>query len=322
MPPSIPLPLRWTGKLPAGELAPLNCLFGGGEGMPALQGAQIPKRALWPSVRMGRGGNAESGPTGAPWINANGWLIRLAQYLDASKPVVLDTKPAAGGSALLALAEAMAYGASWVVTHSPETWQGVLAALRFFEAHAEWRTWEPVAELAVIGSFTGGDALIGEEALNLLARRQVGYRIGDPGDLRAAVWASKRPAPREKYSAWIRGGGKWIEPAAGWGDVYAAVSAVHLALTRKRDVMRLWNAGSLNCHYLAEKGGRRGVAQLINYAGNRSSDDTSIWLARPWKSAVLSTFEKQTALKTRASNGGIEIALPPLGVYAAIELEG
>jgi hypothetical protein len=46
-----------------------------------------------------------------------------------------------------------------------------------------------------------------------------------------------------------------------------------------------------------------------------------MWLARPWKKATLTTFEKQTSLKTMASNGGIEVPLPPLGVYAAMELE-
>jgi hypothetical protein len=292
--------------------------------MPALRGAQIPKRAQWPSVRMGRGGGAEAGPTGAPWINANGWLIRIAQHLDGTKPVVLDTAPPAGaraGSYVLAASEAMAYGAAWVVTHTAETWPEVRAALRFFEAHAEWREWEPVAELAVISSFTGEDEWIGEETLNLLARRQVGCRLGEPGELKAAVWASKKPVPREKYAAWERAGGKLIVPGEGWDDVYRAVAGVHLAMTRKRDVMRLWNAGSFNCHYVAERGGKRGVAHLINYAGNRSSDGTSIWLARPWKRAALSTFEKTAALKTVAANGGIEIALPPLGVYAAIELE-
>ena len=86
-------------------------------------------------------------------------------------------------------------------------------------------------------------------------------------------------------------------------------------------MVRLWNAGSFNAYYQAEPGGKRGVVQLLNYAGNRSSDDTSAWIARPWKTAVLNTFDGQTPLKPRATNGGIEIPLPPLGVYAAIELE-
>jgi hypothetical protein len=343
---SFSLPLRWTGALPAGDLAPLNCLYGGGAGMPALTGAQIPKGAQWPSVRVNKRGGAEAGPTGAPWLNANGWLIRRARHLDAAKPVVIDAPPPAGarpGSYVLAAAEAMAYGAAWAVTHTPETWPAVRVALQFFEAHAEWRGWAPVAALTVISDFTGEDEFIGEEFLNLLTRRQVGLQLAAPGNVAAlgsvgaAVWASKKPVPYAQYLPWIRGGGTFIVQGEAnsrvegkgrvigrpeeWEDVYAAVTGTHLAMTRRTDVLRLWNAGSFNCYYQAAPDGKRAVAQLINYAGNRSSDDTSIWLARPWKSATLTTFDQQTPLKPRATNGGIELSLPPLGVYAAIELE-
>ncbi|MFN0105105.1 MAG: hypothetical protein ACKV2U_23845 [Bryobacteraceae bacterium] len=344
------LPLRWSGALPAGDLAPLNCLYGGGEGLPVLtaddlKGVQIPKRALWPSVRVSVNGAAEAGPTGAPWVNANGWLIRMLRFRDPTRPVLLDTKPAAArpASQVLAVADAMAYGASWVVTHSPETWPQVRVALQFFERKAEWRGWQPVAALTVIGDFAGANEGIGGECLNLLTRRQVGFRLAAPGDVAAlgnagaAAWVSTAPVPMEKYLPWIRGGGTLIvhgeansrvegkgriigrpEP---WNDAYAAVAGIHLALTRRTDVLRLWNAGSFNTFYQTEPHGNRGVVQLINYAVNAGSNDTSIWLARPWKKAVLTTFEKQMPLKTTPSNGGIEIPLAPLGVYAAIELE-
>lgn len=344
MPSTIPLPLRWSGELPAGDLAPLNCLYGGGAGMPALEGAQIPKRALWPGLGMGGSGRAQAGPTGAPWVNANGWLIRIAQFLDPAKPVVLDTIPPAQirpGSHVLAVADAMAYGAAWAVSHSAETWPAVHKALAFFDRNVAWRAWEPVAAVTLISAFTGADEGITGECVNLLARRQVGTRLAKPGDTvntAAAAWVSTSPVPYEKYLTWIRGGGTLIvhgeansrtegkgrivgRPEA-WANAYAAATGIHLALTRRTDVLRLWNAGSFNSYYQQEPGAKRAVVHLINYASNRSADNISIWLASPWKKATLSTFDNQTPLKTRASNGGIEIPLPQLGVYAAIELEG
>lgn len=345
------LPLRWTGALPKGDLAPLNCLYGGGEGMPVLsaaelQGVQIPKDALWPSVRVNRRGGDAAGPTGLPWVNANGWLVRMLQFRDPKRPVLLDVKPEAAAkpsTQVLAVAEAMAYGSVAVVTHSPETWPEVQKALRFFVAHTEWIAWEPVAALAVVSDFAGANEATGGECLNLLTRRQVGLRLAAPGDVAAlaqmgaAAWISEAPAPMDKYLPWVRGGGTLVVHGKGgtrlegkgriverpepWEDYYAAAAGIHLALTRKTDVLRLWNAGSFNSFYQAAPDGKRGVVQLINYAGNRSSDDTSVWLARPWKRAVLTTFAGQTPLKTIAANGGIEIPLPPLGVYAAIELE-
>lgn len=346
--PPFRLPLRWTGALPAGDLAPLNCLYGGEGavgGLPAadLKSLQVPKQAQWPAVRVSASGGAEAGPTGAPWVNANGWLIRMLQFRDPVRQVVLDTKPDAAartGAAALAVADAMAYGGAWVVTHTNDSWSAVRQALRFFVAHEAWRAWKPVAALTVISDFAGANEDAAGECLNLLARRQVGYALARPGDLgaleRAAVWASQAPFQIETYLPWLRDGGTMVvmggesktvgkgrvigRPEA-WSDPYAAVSGIHLALTRRSDVLRLWNGGSINSHYVAEAGGARGVVHLINYAGNRASHDVSIWLARPWKKAVLTTFDAQTPLKTSASNGGIEIPLPPLGVYAAIELE-
>jgi hypothetical protein len=345
------LPLRWFGALPKGDLAPLNCLYGGGEGMPVLtaedlQGVQIPKDALWPSVRVNRRGGEEAGPTGLPWVNANGWQIRMLQFRDATRPVLVDVKPEAAAkpaSHVLAVAEAMTYGGAFVVTHTPETWPGVQHALRFFLTHAAWWAWEPVAALAIVSDFAGDDEAAAGECLNLLTRRQVGFRLALPGDVdalahvNAAEWVSKKPVPMEKYLPWVRGGGmlivhgtggtrtegkgRVIERTEAWDDFYAAAAGIHLALTRKSDVIRLWNAGSFNSFYQVAPAGERGVVQLLNYAGNRSADDTSVWLSRPWKKAVLTTFEGRTALKPVPANGGIEMALPPLGVYAAIELE-
>jgi len=310
--------------------------------MPALTGAQIPKRAQWPSLGMTGNGRADAGPTGAPWVNANGWLVRIARFLDPTKPVVLDTVPspsARPASHVLAVADAMAYGGAWAVQFAAETWPAVQKALAFFERNAAWRAWEPVAELTLISTFTGADESIAGECLNLLTRRQVGVRLASPGspvETRAAAWVSNTPVPYEKYMSWIRGGGtlivhgednsrtegngRIIGRPESWSNAYAAASGIHLALTRRTDVLRLWNAGSFNSYY--QQAANRGVVHLINYSTNRGADNVSIWLARPWKQATLTTFENRTPLMPRASNGGIEIPLPQLGVYAAIELEG
>lgn len=315
--------------------------------MPALAGAQVLERAQWPSVRQAERGAAEAGPTGAPWLNANGWLIRAARFRDAARPVVLPTpppEPAVTRQLELAAAEAAVYGAAWAVTHTPGTWPAVQKVLRFFAAHAEWRDWAPVAAVTLISTFAGDDEWLGEEALNLLARRQVGVRLAPPGEgtalaaVSAAAWASRRPVPWELYLPWVRDGGTLIVqgPAAdsraegkgrivtraeGWDDPYAAVTGIHLALSRRTDVLRLWNAGSFNSYYQADPAGMRGVVHLLNYAGNQSSDLLSLWLARPWKRAVLTTPDASLPLKPRPANGGIEMPLPPLGAYAAIELE-
>lgn len=344
MPPPFRLPLRASGALPAGDTDPLNCLYGGetnlGQLAPLtkaeLESLQIPRQALWPSVRMGRGAAAEAGPTGAPWVDANGWLIRLLRFRQPDRQVLLDTLPPPGASPLLAVADAMAYGAAWVVSPTPDSWPPIQQALRFFASRPQWRDWPPVSAVSLIaGAQTDG------EILNLLTRRQVGFQLAAPGDTAtlhtAAAWISPASVPLDTYLPWVRAGGTLIlhglyKPRAeGQGrilafpetldDPYETAARIHLALTRRSDVLRLWNAGSCNSYYQADPGGQRAVVHLIHYAPRRPAAGITLWLARPWRRATLTTFAETAALKPVAANGGIEIPLPPIGVYAAIELE-
>src|SRR4051794_14057092 len=55
---------------------------------PAEASPQSPvplKESEWPSVRVGRSGNAEAGPTGYPWVDANGWKCQLFETLHPGK---------------------------------------------------------------------------------------------------------------------------------------------------------------------------------------------------------------------------------------------
>src|SRR5690242_3985643 len=48
----------------------------------------------WPGVKMGRnGGGAEAGPTGVPWVDSNGWAVRLEHALRPAKQVWVDAPP-------------------------------------------------------------------------------------------------------------------------------------------------------------------------------------------------------------------------------------
>jgi hypothetical protein len=271
-------------------------------------------------------------------VNANGWMIRLALFREPARMPWVDTKPPASARPeeyVLAASEAMVYGGSWIVTHTPESWSSVQKALRFFVARGAEADWQPVASLGVMNV---NDAF-GEEYLNLAARRQIGYRISKPADLDplpAAIWLGNAP-PWDDLLPWIRRGGtlvvnttaapraegkgRIVAPREPWSDPYLAVVETHLALTRKADVLRMWNGGSLQAHYTASADRKRGVVHLVNYAARAASNDISIWLSYPWKHAVLKTFDATTVLKAQAVHGGMEVPLPGIGVYAAIELE-
>ena len=163
---------------------------------------------VWPSIPPKD--SAEGGPTGAPWVDSNGWMVQLARSLAPGKTVWVHAAPPKEGTIrpenyALAVADAGAYGGRWVVTldeklsaalaaRNPkalETWKGIARTAAFFEAHRGWADLPPCANIAVISDFTGPNEYVGQELLNLLPRRGVPYRVVDRR--RAGGGAVRRP---------------------------------------------------------------------------------------------------------------------------------
>ena len=192
---------------------------------------------VWPSVRGRSGDRAESGPTGKPWVDSNGWKIRLLRDRQPQAATWLSYEPPAdrvlsARDYLLAIADAEAFGARWVVALDPQlaagiasgsagmlqTWRQMNSALRFFHSRAAWANWRSVARLAVVSSFAGGAEFLSQEFLNLADRRPLAYRTINlteaPGmDLsayRAIVYIEPEPPGatlRSSMMAFVAAGG-------------------------------------------------------------------------------------------------------------------
>ena len=201
----------------------------------------------WPGMRISQGrrrDDAEAGPTGAPWIDSNGWAVKLARAR-SSKPVWVAFDPPKDAGTLtpdrfqLAVADVAVAGGRWIVSlddataaalgrgDSPaaDNWRKVASALAFFEQRKAWRDWTPMGSLAVISDFAGDNEFLATEVLNLAARRNLLYRVVDKAraaqfdlsGLRAALYVDKEapPAPVfEKLAGFAKGGGTLIGPAA------------------------------------------------------------------------------------------------------------
>ncbi len=200
----------------------------------------------WPAIPPMKFG--EGGPTGAPWVDSNGWFIRLARKRAPDKPVWVSVAPPNSGSVRtaqyeLALADAWAYGARWVITlddklraglasgnaAAAETWKHITAAARFFAAHPDWSNLGAYANLAVVSDFDGPNEFLSHEILNLLPRRAAAYRIILKSELARVPLAGMKgiiypdeqpPAPeaQKQLLAFVRAGGvllahpKWPRP--------------------------------------------------------------------------------------------------------------
>lgn len=180
----------------------------------------------WPGIRMSPGqGDASSGPTGAPWIDSNGWLVRLTRVRKPNSTVWLAADPPKSNLIvplsrhLVALADTAAHGGRWVVTldkgmadglaaRTPGAvrgWRRLMDAMAFFHLHEEWGAWPADAVLAVVSDFSGDNEFFSHELLNLTARTNVSYRIllkdslqpEALAGLRAAVYPDAGPPPAD-----------------------------------------------------------------------------------------------------------------------------
>jgi len=155
---------------------------------------------IWPQVRSNiKEGKdqAAAGPTGVPWVNSNGWYVRLARALSPHKTIWLAFDPSEKNhpdraeSYMLAMADARAYGAHWVISlddtlragmaagnsQALETWGKVAKAATFFKSHSAWTTYQPQGVLAVLSDYSGTNEFMSGEILNLLSRRHLPFHV-------------------------------------------------------------------------------------------------------------------------------------------------
>lgn len=147
---------------------------------------------VWPSLTP-PSQSQSAGPTGVPWLDANGWVLLLARSLappgvevwfnTATPKEDGDLSPA---HYELMLAEAWAFGAlrpMWLAPKDaadaankrPGAFEAACAAARWMQGRDHWRTYTPVASLAVISDFSGPNEYASSEVLNLAARQGLAF---------------------------------------------------------------------------------------------------------------------------------------------------
>jgi hypothetical protein len=225
------------------------------EGLQVADPAALPPgislvKGEWAGVRMSRGsgGGASAGPTGVPWVNSNGWAVRLAGALHPSTAVWVEAAPAENAritpdSYLITMSDSACHGGRWVITldapfaaalaaRSPvsiASWKQLCDAAAFFAGHKEWAGYEPQAIVGVISDYAGDNEFFGGELLNLLSRAGQHYRIllkdkvseASLQGLRAVIYADAAPASaalRSRILSFVQAGGMLISGPK-WGGV-------------------------------------------------------------------------------------------------------
>jgi hypothetical protein len=238
-------------------------------------------------------------------------------------------------------------------------WKRMVASMKLFEAKSVWRSWEPVTALTVVSSFEGDIGLISEEFVKLAPRRHLAHRIVRTADVpkasfeyqKAILYIETGPpegAVRDKLLEFVQAGGLLIAPRGvvktdpdetrigyrihrsgkgriamppeAWWDPFLLVDEISVLVGRREDVVRVWNGGDMNSHFLATPKGDRGVVHLIQYASGRTQPVT-IGLGKAYRSVRLRTVESETVVKPVKGELGIEIPVGEFSSYAAVELE-
>jgi hypothetical protein len=204
-----------------------------------------------PAGVRSQGDSASTGPTGAAWIDSNGWRIRLARLQQPGKTIWVETEPPKAGDVipveryLVGVADAGAHGGRWVISldsdfrkavakrdaDALQAWSRIAAAARFFQAHAEWSNLGARSMLGVLSDYRGDNEFLSTEILNLAARQQISYRLldktrltGVPPGLRAVLYADlQAPADgvRAAVMQFVEAGGLLIAGAV-WGKAPGA----------------------------------------------------------------------------------------------------
>jgi hypothetical protein len=150
-------------------------------------------RGPWPGIRLSPSGGdrAAAGPTGEPWVDSNGWRIKVALAQRPDAQVWVDSKPQPSRSSkedyVLAFADAAAHGARWVLAldddlaagiaakkpDAMDRWKRLMDAATFFSPHEADRD---QAVIGVLSGFTGPKVGFTDEVLNNLARTKQQYR--------------------------------------------------------------------------------------------------------------------------------------------------
>jgi len=340
----------------------------------------------WPGVKMARGGGAaqaRGGPTGVPWVDSNGWLIRLESALHPESSIWVDAQPAenariAAGSYLVAIADSASHGGRWILSldgqlaaglhaqnpQALDTWKKMTAAAGFFAARKNWPGYAPLGVVGVVSDFAGQNEFFSRELLNLLDRAGQHYLIlpkdaatdSSFASLRALIYIDAdppAPALRKQMLGFVETGGtlitgpKWGEvpgtparaeehPRYSWhalgkgrialahedpDDPYLWANDSVVLVSHRYDLVRFWNGGATGSYYTMAPDRKQAVVHLLFYA-NRGPDSASVRIAGRFRGMKAWTVDGPLKAEMESQRDAVEVHLPQVSQYVALELEG
>ena len=125
-----------------------------------------------------------------------------------------------------------------------------------------------------------------------------------------------------RYDIRVVGKGKVAIAKAEPDDPYTLANDSVLLVSHRYELLRFFNVGSVSSYLTASPDRKSALLHMLLYA-NRGPEDASVWIVGRYRSAKLWTVDQAEAhrLETVPGREGVELRLPPLSQYAAVELE-
>jgi hypothetical protein len=144
----------------------------------------------------------------------------------------------------------------------------------------------------------------------------------------AAYWGPPEVKPTRKgpslqYKMYNLGKGQMAVAEEGFQDPYQVAVHTHLLVSRRNDLVRLYNPWATNCRSSIDPHHRKRLVQVLNYS-SEPADSVTLWMNTRAGSARLWRFGTKDALTLQgvAAAPGTDFGLPPISVYCALEFEG
>jgi hypothetical protein len=186
---------------------------------------------FWPAYSWKGVADGSAGPTGEPWLDANGWLYLYTRARGGQRTVWVRSDPPEDPRTVrqphlhLLLAEAFAFGGRRPLWLPPEfaaalaagnekalgDWKKLADTARWLQQRDAWRSWPAVAPLVLLSDFSGDNEYLAGETMLLAARKQIPFwplpaaqvQASDLTGRRAVLYLDQAP-PTPKLLALLR----------------------------------------------------------------------------------------------------------------------
>lgn len=167
---------------------------------------------FWPAYSYKGLADGSAGPTGEPWLDANGWLYLYARARAGERAVWVRSDPPEDLRTVrqphlhLLLAEAFTFGGRRPLWLPPDfaaalaagndrataDWKKLVDMARWLQQREAWRSWPAVAPLVVLSDFSGDNEYLAGETMLLAGRKQIPFRPVPVAQAQASDLAGRR----------------------------------------------------------------------------------------------------------------------------------